>query len=39
MYINFQEINPILINSLTKKFNLDPNKLTILYKITNIKRK
>ena len=37
MYINFQEINPILINSLTKKFNLDPNKLTILYKITNIK--
>lgn len=37
MYINFQEINPTLLDSFTKKFNLDSNKITILYKITNIK--
>ncbi|WP_455541938.1 hypothetical protein, partial [Intestinibacter sp.] len=37
MYINFEKINPTLLNSLAQKFNLDSNKTTVLYKITNVK--
>ena len=37
MYINFEEINPSLLNSVSQKFNLDSDKTTILYKITNVK--
>ena len=39
MYIDFKEINPILLNSFAKKFNLSTENTTILYKITNTTEK
>lgn len=39
MYIDFKEINPILLNSFAKKFNLSLENTTILYKITNTTEK
>lgn len=36
MYINFEDINPSLLNIFSKNFNLNPKNITILYKISNI---
>lgn len=36
MYINFEKINPSLLNTFYQNFNLNPKDTTILYKISNI---
>lgn len=35
MYINFETINPTLLDLLSQKFNINSKNITILYKITN----